>query len=151
MPVILEKISNPNAADLNDLIKIFQDYPADAPDPPTGNLEHWIKTKLQQQLLFAGRFNGRLLGAVWCSPQNQGWQLQQLCVRAITRRRGVARQLTTLLANHADKQQRQLLVEPSTLPEELSSLLSEHGLRAVDSSGPDTYLVISPPQLLGKK
>ena len=39
------------------------------------------------------RFNSRLLGAALLDKQAQRWLLSHLCVRALTRNRGVARRL----------------------------------------------------------
>ncbi len=45
-------------------------------------------------ILIAGRFNGRLIAGVTLTPIHAGdYQMARLCVREITRRRGVARQL----------------------------------------------------------
>ncbi len=145
MPVILENISNPSPDDLDDLIKLFQDYPAtlanahidtqvdtqvDTPvdTPVNGPLSDWINDKLASgQQLFAGRFNGRLIAAVWGIPAFYSWQLEHLCVRAITRRRGIARQLLTLLAQHADIEKLDLKVVNSIVPPELKPLLTDLG------------------------
>jgi ribosomal protein S18 acetylase RimI-like enzyme len=43
--------------------------------------------------LIAGRFNDRLLGAARLQRHSDVWHLSQLCVRKITRRRGVAERL----------------------------------------------------------
>ena len=43
--------------------------------------------------LIAGRFNDRLLGAALLTPGDRAWHLSHLCVRRITRQRGVGRRL----------------------------------------------------------
>ena len=92
MPVILELIHQPDAADLADLEKIYADYPL----PPVATLADWLFDQREHgKTLIAGRFNGRLLGALWLN-QNTG-RIEHLCVRANTRRRGTARQLLQLL------------------------------------------------------
>ena len=125
MPVQLEIIEQASAEDLQDLIKIYQEHL----NEDEQKTENWLQQQFNSsQRLFAGRFNSRLLGAVWAREQDsQHWQLTQLCVRAITRRRGVARQLMQLLANHAQKQQLTLTVDAQSLPEELCPLLAELG------------------------
>lgn len=125
MPVQLEMIEQVNAEDLQDLIKIYQDDL----NLDERQIEDWLQQQLNNgQRLFAGRFNSRLLGAIWASEQdNQHWRLTQLCVRSITRRRSVAGQLMQLLANHAQKQQLTLTVDAQSLAAELSPLLAELG------------------------
>ena len=96
MPVILELIHQPDAADLADLEKIYADYPL----PPVATVADWLfDQRDQRKTLIAGRFNGRLLGALWLN-QNTG-RIEHLCVRENTRRRGTARQLLQLLQQKA--------------------------------------------------
>lgn len=95
MPVQLEVINRPDAADLADLEKIYADYPR----APHSSFEHWLDAQREAgATLVAGRFNGSLLAAVWVRRDGL---LQHLCVRALTRRRGTARQLLQLLQSHA--------------------------------------------------
>ncbi len=108
MPVLFETISNPIDQDLQDLISIYQDYPT----PVADDIETWIQESLiEGNLLFAGRFNGRLLSALWGTVTTQGLELHHLCVRQLTRRRSVASQLLTLLTKHADQQKLSLLIQ----------------------------------------
>lgn len=124
MPVILENVSSPSPQDLEDLVKVYQDYPEVIAD----DLEQWISDKLAGgQTLFAGRFNGRLLAAVWGIPSFYCWQLEHLCVRALTRRRSVARQLLTLLAKEAQAQKLGLKIEDRIVPDTLCALLEDLG------------------------
>jgi GNAT superfamily N-acetyltransferase len=92
MPVILELIHQPDAADLADLEKIYSDYPL----PPVASIGDWLFDQRDAgKTLIGGRFNGRLLAALWLT-QRDG-HIEHLCVRAATRRRGTARQLLQLL------------------------------------------------------
>lgn len=127
MPVQLEMIQQPNAEDLQDLVKIYKDYL----DETDENIESWVEQQLDnKQRLFAGRFNSRLLGAIWATEKStKNWHLEQLCVRSITRRRGVARQLMQLLAQQAQKQGITLTIDEHLLPEELTPLLKELGFK----------------------
>ncbi len=128
MPVILELISDPEPDDLSDLVKLYQDYPQHPTASSTNGLTQWVTDKLNNgQQLFAGRFNGRLLCAVWGISSPDGWQLEHLCVRAVTRRRGVALQLLTLLAQHAIKERQNLTVNDLSLPTEVRALLPQAG------------------------
>jgi ribosomal protein S18 acetylase RimI-like enzyme len=94
MPVILEVINQPDAADLADLERIYADYPL----PPVASFTDWLfDQRTAGKTLIAGRFNGSLLGALWLHNE----RIEHLCVRAVTRRRGTARQLLQLLQSHA--------------------------------------------------
>ncbi|MBB3102584.1 acetyl-CoA sensor PanZ family protein [Azomonas macrocytogenes] len=92
MPVLVETITKPCAQDRNDLLQIFADAPAWLL-APHANAEALIEASMSQGSLIAGRFNGRLLGAALLQRGEQAWQLSHLCVRKITRRRGVAKRL----------------------------------------------------------
>lgn len=90
MPVIAERITQPSKQDLIDLDKTCE-----------GD-KQWLHDALASgDWLIGGRFNDRLVAAFLLKNAENHWQLQHLQVRAITRRRGVARQtlrsaLTTL-------------------------------------------------------
>ena len=98
MPIFIERIADPIAADFNDLVKIYSDYPLHGSSAASGDeLNHWLREQLSapQITLYAARFNGRLLGALWIhkNKQQASWALEHLCVRGLTRRRGVADKL----------------------------------------------------------
>jgi GNAT superfamily N-acetyltransferase len=98
MPVILELINQPDPADLADLEKIYADYPL----PPVAGLVDWLFDQRDAgKTLIAGRFNDRLLAALWLARDGDCGRIEHLCVRALTRRRGTARQLLQLLIKHA--------------------------------------------------
>lgn len=100
MPVTLEIINRPDANDLADLEKIYADYPL----PPVNSLSDWLDAQRDAgQTLIAGRFNDRLLAALWLDHNGR---ITHLCVRAATRRRGTARQLLQLLQAQAAQLQR---------------------------------------------
>lgn len=92
MPIVVETVNPPSAQDRIDLAKIY----ADAPDwllAPYPSAQALIDAGLEHGSLIAGRFNDRLLGAALLRRGTDRWQLSHLCVRAITRQRGVARRL----------------------------------------------------------
>ncbi|MDE3739113.1 acetyl-CoA sensor PanZ family protein [Pseudomonas resinovorans] len=92
MPVIVETLNCPSELDRGDLAKIY----ADAPDwllAPYANAAELVERGLADGLLVAGRFNDRLLGAALIERGEQHWRLSHLCVRKVTRHRGVARRL----------------------------------------------------------
>lgn len=92
MPVIVEAVTRPSAQDRSDLEKIYADAPAWllAPHADAAGL---IDAALAAGTLIAGRFNDRLLGAALLGTDAQGYLLSHLCVRKITRGRGVAARL----------------------------------------------------------
>lgn len=133
MPVILEIINRPDAADLADLEKIYADYlpsPTDGPLPPVQSLSTWLDSQRDAgQTMIAGRFNGHLLAALYIDGNGR---ITHLCVRASTRRRGTARQLLQLLqATAAQLRLTQLEVrEAETLAplwEQLGFVRNENG------------------------
>ncbi|MBT8765751.1 acetyl-CoA sensor PanZ family protein [Metapseudomonas boanensis] len=105
MPVIVETVSAPSAQDRSDLEKIY----ADAPDwllPPFADAGELIGQGIARGQLLAGRFNDRLLGAALLEKGEDHWRLSHLCVRKVTRQRGVGRRLVdeaTRLAREAGK------------------------------------------------
>lgn len=92
MPVIVEAVTQPSAQDRADLEKIYADAPAWllAPHADAASL---IDAGLAAGSLIAGRFNDRLLGAAWLAQDGDGYALSHLCVRKLTRGRGVASRL----------------------------------------------------------
>ena len=102
MPIALEQLQQLSADDQRDLAAIY----------PEQASPHWIEQRLERgELLLAGRFNDRLLGALWVRPATGQWQLDKLQVRANTRRRGVATQMLTLLGQRADSSGTELLLD----------------------------------------
>lgn len=92
MPVIVQHLTQPSAQDREDLLKIYADAPAWLLTP-FANAEALVEQGLRDGRLFAGRFNDRLLGAAWVERNADAWCLSRLCVRRVTRGRGVARRL----------------------------------------------------------
>ncbi|MFM9484764.1 acetyl-CoA sensor PanZ family protein [Pseudomonas monachiensis] len=92
MPIIVEPLNQATAQDRQDLQKIY----SDAPDwlfPPFSGASQLIEDCLRDGTLIAGRFNDRLLGAARLQRHQDAWHLSLICVRKITRRRGVAERL----------------------------------------------------------
>ena len=92
MPIIVEPLNQATAQDRQDLQKIY----CDAPDwlfAPFSGAAQLIEGCLRDGSLIAGRFNDRLLGAARLQRHQDVWHLSQLCVRKITRRRGVAERM----------------------------------------------------------
>ncbi|MBB1518951.1 acetyl-CoA sensor PanZ family protein [Aquipseudomonas guryensis] len=92
MPVFVEIVTRPSAQDHTDLTKVY----ADAPDwllTPYASADALIAGGIGEGRLIAGRFNDRLLGAALLSRGDDCWRLSHLCVRKVTRKRGVARRI----------------------------------------------------------
>ena len=101
MPVRLEHIHQPTDADWQDISKIHQETAAnglcDSPEQ--------LKQKLQQgSWVIGGRFNDRIIGLMVATETEQGVQLEQAAVRAITQRRGVIHQLLHHLQKWAQEE-----------------------------------------------
>ncbi|WP_137886349.1 acetyl-CoA sensor PanZ family protein [Pseudomonas sp. 2FE] len=92
MPVFVEVVSAPSAQDKSDLVKIYADAPAWLLTPYR-DAETLLESAIEQGTLIAGRFNDRLLGAALLEKRDDCWRLSHLCVRTITRQRGVGRRL----------------------------------------------------------
>ena len=58
----------------------------------------------------AALFNDHLIGAVLVTEKPQAWYLQHLCVREVTRRRGVGSRLMTLVATEGRNRGHQVCV-----------------------------------------
>ena len=92
MPVYVESVTQPSPQDLTDLAKIYADAPAWLLEP-YANAEALIEAALADGSLIAGRFNDRLLGAALLQRSDDAWRLSHLCVRKVTRRRGVGKRI----------------------------------------------------------
>ncbi|NWD66383.1 acetyl-CoA sensor PanZ family protein [Pseudomonas gingeri] len=92
MPIVVESLTETTYQDQQDLQKIYQDAPPWLV-APLADGQQLIETALADGSLIAGRFNDRLLGAARLERGAEFWFLSQLCVRKITRRRGVAERL----------------------------------------------------------
>ena len=92
MPIIVEPLNEATYQDQQDLQKIYRDAPDWLFAPFAGDLQ-LIESCLLDGSLIAGRFNDRLLGAARLQRHSDVWHLSQLCVRKVTRRRGVAERL----------------------------------------------------------
>lgn len=107
MPVYVESIHEPSPQDRSDLAKIFADAPEWLLTPHT-DAEALIAAGLADGSLVAGRFNDRLLGAALLKRGADVWQLSHLCVRKVTRRRGVGKRILEETARQAHEAGAQL-------------------------------------------
>ncbi|MEG3133162.1 aspartate 1-decarboxylase autocleavage activator PanM [Rouxiella sp. T17] len=79
MKLTIVKLETLTAQDLLDLAKIW-------PQQSVNSWQNWLS---ETQMIFAARFNDRLLAAVKVSVVDAQATLTDLCVREVTRRRGV--------------------------------------------------------------
>ena len=118
MPVLAEEIIEPSSQDLIDLQKIYQD----APEwllAPFASREALIESGIARRRFLAARFNERLLAAALIEKEQNHWRLSHLCVRSVTRQRGVARRLLAeaqRLAGEAGKTLHSVSYTHLTLP-----------------------------------
>jgi GNAT superfamily N-acetyltransferase len=92
MPIVVEQLIEATGQDRQDLHKIYLDAPPWLLKP-SGDASRLIQDYLQDGSLIAARFNDRLLGAARLQRHQNVWHLSQMCVRSLTRRRGVAQRL----------------------------------------------------------
>ncbi|CAH0298891.1 aspartate 1-decarboxylase autocleavage activator PanM [Pseudomonas mediterranea] len=92
MPIVVEQLIEATGQDRQDLHKIYQDAPPWLLEP-FSDATRLIQAYLQDGSLIAARFNDRLLGAARLQRHQNVWHLSQMCVRSLTRRRGVAERL----------------------------------------------------------
>lgn len=92
MPVIVEAPAQLCAQDRQDLLRLYAEAPTELLAPYADGAA-LIDAALAAGCLLTGRFNERLLGAAWLQRDTDAWRLSRLCVRKVTRGRGVARRL----------------------------------------------------------
>ena len=96
MPVTVSQVDLDDPVQRADLEKIYADSPIwmRRDLSPEDFLEQWIVPCDQ---IWGGWFNGRILGSVGIRKTDEGQQLIGICVREVTRRRGVAFQMMELV------------------------------------------------------
>lgn len=127
MPVFLEHVQLPGSQDRTDIAKIY----AEAPDwllPPYSSAADLLQHNLEQGNLIAARFNHRLLGAAILHKGDTEWQVSHLCVREVTRMRGVARRLLSELQREAAANGAGLVMRLPAGQPELEKLASHLGV-----------------------
>ncbi len=133
MPVYFEYAEQPSAQDLVDLEKIY----LDAPDwllAPFADAAALIKHGLSHNSLVTARFNSRLLGAALLDKQPECWLLSHLCVRELTRKRGVAQRLVDEASRLASEAGQVLQVAIPADQPELQQLAKQKSLLIASSS-----------------
>lgn len=119
MPVKLEILTAPTAADWLDLEKIHQEtFNGGLTYSPT-DLNGWLSA---DHWIFAGRFNDRIIGVVLAEKSGHQVHLRDAAVRTITQRRGVMHQMLHFMQRWATEMQSDLVITncPSALIPSLS-------------------------------
>lgn len=117
MPIVVQALNAANYQDQEDLRKIYRDAPDWLFSPFSGE-DDLIDSALAEGSLIAGRFNDRLLGAALLQRHHEVWYLSHLCVRKVTRRRGVAERLVNQAQKMASQAGAELrLLAPGGHPE----------------------------------
>lgn len=121
MPVTIEEISLLSDQDRQDLQKIYSDAPSWLLEGLPGASRSQVIAGLltaaaspdHHWRLFAARFNSRLLAALVVAEAGDSWQIQRLCVRQLTRGRGVGRRLLTEVVARGRAQGRRIQLDYS--------------------------------------
>ncbi|RON83096.1 acetyl-CoA sensor PanZ family protein [Pseudomonas fluorescens] len=117
MPIVVQALNAANYQDQEDLRKIYRDAP-DGLFAPFSGENDLIDSALAEGRFIAGRFNDRLLGAACLQRHQDVWYLSHLCVRKVTRRRGVAERLVNQAQKMASQAGAELrLLAPAGHPE----------------------------------
>ena len=142
MPVLLEAVTQPSAQDRTDLLKVLADWPDTLPALHEADTEDaaFLDALLADpgQQLLGGRFNGRLIALAWLEASTDNSRtLHALCVRKLTRGRGVGKRLLTLLTQQLDETGCELICElPVPLP--TRAWMGQYGFR--EGSTPNRLL-----------
>ena len=126
LPVYLEWVEQPSEQDWIDLEKLYKETPAQWFDElNVDSVQGYVALHQgsQPSKLAAGRFNDRLLTTARLNAVEAGYEISQLCVRSVTRQRGVAHQMMIRLTQWADEQACSLMVQDSA--SELSTLITK--------------------------
>lgn len=108
MPVKLEHIRTPEAADWQDLEKIHLDTAADGFTKNPEQLQQWLK---DGGWIVAGRFNDRLIGAFLAREVAPNVvELSCAGVRTVTQRRGVLHQMIHFISKWSREEGKTLQV-----------------------------------------
>lgn len=128
MPVFVECPTQLSVQDRQDVQRIYADAPA-AWQLSSEQVEPWLNAALAAKQLIVGRFNGRLLGACSLRQQGDGLYVSHLCVRAMTRKRGVGRRIWDEVLHQAATQGRALYLIQPDRPSEAQLLAPKVALR----------------------
>ncbi|WP_051206143.1 acetyl-CoA sensor PanZ family protein [Oceanospirillum maris] len=147
MPVLLTVVTdNPDKARLEQLEKIYADAQPERRTQIKGAnsapafVSHILADP--QQALYCGLFNERLIAAAVITKTGTFWDISHLCVRKITRRRGVGSRLLQLVLEAAQAENKALRVPADALMAQDLIILQRMGY-PLKADG-DTYLFEAP-------
>ena len=124
MPIVVKYLQSLSYQDQGDLRKIYRDAPAWLLPPFTDALQ-LIESCLEDETLVTARMNDRLLGAARVKRRHDVWELSHLCVRTLTRRRGIAEQLVMDAQKKAHAAGCELRLLAPAQPPEVQALASK--------------------------
>lgn len=130
MPIVVEQLNEAIRQDDQDLQKIYRDAPAWLFEP-FSDATQLIGKCLEEGSLIAARFNDRLLGAARLQRHQNVWRLSHLCVRNVTRRRGVAERLVSEARRMAGEHGVELQLSAPAACREAQALAFKLGLALV--------------------
>ena len=129
MPVRLEHIRTPTAADWLDLEKIHLDTGSTGFAADRATLEQWLA---DGGWVMAGRFNDRIIGALLARETANGVELSQAGVRTITQRRGVMHQMLHFVQRWAREEGKVVCI--AHCPAALENALQHRDFRRINDS-----------------
>ncbi len=144
MPVLLTIVNDKtDQAHIEQLEKIYTDAQPErlAQLPNINSAKSFVDTILQSpdHSFYCGLFNDRLIAAIAISQQSNAWQISHLCVRSITRRRGVGSRLLTLVIEAAKANNMATQVSTSALMAQDHIILQRMGYTLSEAG--DHYLL----------
>ncbi len=144
MPVLLTVVNDKtDQACVEQLEKIYTDAQPErlAQLPNVDSAKSFVENILQSadHDFYCGLFNERLIAALVVSKQDDYWQVSHLCVRSVTRRRGVGSRLLTLVIEAAKADNKAIRVPADALMTQDHIILQRMGY-TLNEAG-DYYLL----------
>lgn len=144
MPVLLTVVNDKtDQACVEQLEKIYTDAQPErlAQLPNVDSAKSFVENILQSpdHDFYCGLFNERLIAALVVSKQDDYWQVSHLCVRSVTRRRGVGSRLLTLVIEAAKADNKAIRVAADALMTQDHIILQRMGY-TLNEAG-DYYLL----------
>lgn len=144
MPVLLTTVNDKtDQARVEQLEKIYADAQPErlAQLPNVDSAKSFVENILQSpdHTFYCGLFNERLIAALVASQDDNYWQVSHLCVRSVTRRRGVGSRLLTLVIEAARAEGKAIRVAADALMTQDHIILQRMGY-TLNEAG-DNYLL----------
>lgn len=144
MPVLLTVVNDKtDQARVEQLEKIYTDAQPErlAQLPNVDSAKSFVEYILHSpdHSFYCGLFNERLIAALVVSKSDDYWQVSHLCVRSVTRRRGVGSRLLTLVIQAARNENKAIRIATSALMTQDHIILQRMGY-TLNETG-DSYLL----------